>query len=422
MDHKGEKRNAEIEKISKNLTVGGVEIISCEETKKICLKPELIEATSNKVTKSDEFENYIKTEKKEVELIIIRLKSTGTSGEMIHLESQKLKALYNTAINRFPEELRFWDAYMQFSRKFEYKGEISSSLKSMLNTHADNPEAWMRAISWEYEDMQNTKKAREYFIRAIQKNPESELLFKNYVLFELREGPKAPEGTAEERNLALQRATVVYNMAKNKIKDLKFLVAMLHIVQDYPFADILTENIIRDMEESYARSELLWHTLAQRELMGYHRLIGEIHYPNDYDDHEITPPHLPRKKRLRARIEICVKIYDVATETLNTEQMWHYYIKEMLILNEDLSTLKKLKVRSLMNAFKGAHKADFLTLEHYYDFLKLLMETEQDDVYFRSVFKFATRKYKDATKLWAAWLTYHIRRMDRAGTEKGRHL
>lgn len=405
---KRETRNAEIEQMRK------LGLFSDTEINKIRLKREFYDGTLNKSIKCvDDFADYIKHEKKLLDLINERIKTreiTESPAELIHGLCKKIHILYNAAISQFPERLRLWDAYMVFSRQYKYKEEVSLSLKRMLNIHAHNPEAWMRAISWECEDMQNIVIARKYFLCALQKNPESHLLFTNYVKMELKEGAQVPDWNKHDRDLALHRSTLVYEMAKKKINDIKFFIELLSMVQDFPFTDTLIETIIHDMEIVFPRKELLWHTLAQRELMGFHR-----HYKNeskdsdDYDkDEETTPNNLPRKKKLRARIEICVQVYEVATEELKTDTMWSYYIKEMMALNQDLSTEKNLKRNSLMKAFKGAHDAGLMTVDQYLDFLEILMQSEENE-YFLTVIRAATTKHTYAIKLWETWMRFHIR-------------
>lgn len=157
-------------------------------------------------------------------------------------------------------------------------------------------------------------------LRAQQRHPESQKLYLTFFQIELENKRKA------EETLALQHADVIYSNGKKKFTDIEYFLEMLSIVDKFSYAKSIQQQILDDMRHLFPRNELLWHSLAQRELHGLAAIdctanVNEAIKKEGVDNKDnIAPlPDLtaPFQHTLRKRIELCVQIYDAAVKVVS---------------------------------------------------------------------------------------------------------
>lgn len=167
-------------------------------------------------------------------------------------------------------------------------------------------------------------------LKAQQRHPESQKLYLTFFQMELENRRKADE------ELALKHATVVYSNGKKKFPtNFNYYLDMLKMVDKFDYAHSVQATILNDMSETFRNEDVLWHTFAQRELVGLPtgnfretfrnggRDNGAVdHHANGADDcfkmtldmmktEEQVPAHL------RKRIEYCVQIYEESVKVVN---------------------------------------------------------------------------------------------------------
>lgn len=240
------------------------------------------------------------------------------------LIADRMKELYSSALNKFPQNMRFWDEFIKFLQTFKYTNEISLTYDRMLQYHGEKPELWLRAITWEYKENFNDERVKSLLLRAQQRHSENDNLYLKMFQIEL-------ENKRQSMQIeALQHAEVVYISSKKKFTNIEFYLKMLNIADKYNYANSLRQKILDDMRDMFAFEEILWHSLAQRELNG----LSVDDYAMDVKDLikkefkcEDTESKLNIKKlkvelpiqqqpTLRKRIELCCQIYAEAVQVV----------------------------------------------------------------------------------------------------------
>lgn len=187
--------------------------------------------------------------------------------------------------------------------------------------HSDKADVWIRAILWEYNENFQDERVKGLLLRAQQRHPESKKLYLTFFQIELENKRKS------EEFLALQHADVVYTNGKKKFKNnIEFFIEMLNIADKFSYAKSVQQTILDDMRQLFPHDELLWHTLAQRELNGLSSVdctlnMNEMVKKEDEDSKPNTDklnvdPTAPVQHTLKKRIELCMQIYDAAVKAV----------------------------------------------------------------------------------------------------------
>lgn len=255
-------------------------------------------------------------------------------------------------------------------------------------------------------------------MRAQQKHPESQKLYLIFFKIELENKRQSDELEA------LLHADIVYTSSKKKFTNIDFFIEMLNIVDKFAYANSIQQNILDDMREMFPREEVLWNTLAQRELKGlstvdctvdFSGLIKTEDGENKSDDCKVNLKKLkiedlssPPQHTLRKRIELCIQIYEQAVKIVDTPKMWNFYINAMLELNSDLSTQASIKKFGLKRAFEGASRSNHMSEDHYLQYIELLYTNNPKDVIIEEIFGKATKTYGSSLKIWLQCMRYYI--------------
>lgn len=186
---------------------------------------------------------------------------------------------------------------------------------------------WVRAILWEYNENFNDERVKSLLLRAQQRHPESQKLYLTFFQIELENKRQSPELEA------LQHADIVYTSSKKKFTNIDFYIEMLGIVDKFSYASSIQQNILDDMRELFPREEILWNTLAQRELHGLSAIDCTIDFTglikmegvnNKDEDNKSNIKKLkiedltaPSQHTLRKRIELCMQIYEEAVKVVS---------------------------------------------------------------------------------------------------------
>lgn len=293
-----------------------------------------------------------------------------------------------------------------------------------MQYHSDKEDVWIRAILWEFNENFNNERVKGLLSRAQQKHPKSKKLLLTFFQIELENKQKADE------QIALQLADVVYMNGKINFKnEISFFIEMLNIADKFPYANPLQQSILDDMRSAFPNEELLWHTLAQRELNGmspndctinFKEIVKNENKGEEEEEEDTKPntskmnvdPTAPTSHTLRKRIQLCTQIYDEAVKVINTHKMWTYYIDAMLELNNDLSTQAACKRSVLGRAFLAANESNQMSENHYLQYIELLHANNPKDDNIIRVFRKAVSLYRNSPKIWLQFMRFHIQADD----------
>lgn len=121
---------------------------------------------------------------------------------------------------------------------------------------------WNRAIFWEYTENFQEQRVKGLLISALHRHPESLLLYATFISINLEN----KERVDDEK--ALLHAETIYSIGKGKFENIDYYLEILNITDKYIYAKKLQDQILTDIKLKFPHSELMWHTLAQRELKG----------------------------------------------------------------------------------------------------------------------------------------------------------
>lgn len=268
---------------------------------------------------------------------------------------------------------------------------------------------WIRAILWEYNENFQDHRVKGLLMRAQQRHPESQKLYYTFFQIELENKRKADE------SMVIQHADIVYSNGKKKFNEIEFFIEMLSIVDKFPYAKGIQQTILDDMRRLFPRHELLWHTLAQRELNGQSPTDDTIDIADAVkkEDEDSQNGHIDLSSAsaahtLKKRIELCVQIYDSAVKLVDTVAMWNFYINAMLEMNSDLTTQASLKRQALNRAFRAANESNNMSENHYLQYVELLYANNPKDETIAQVLEKATTKFNQTLKVWMQCMRYYI--------------
>lgn len=120
-------------------------------------------------------------------------------------------------------------------------------------------------------------------------------------------------------NEAIEYLDECYRNGKFRFPQIEYYFGMLQIVDKLSYARSMQQIILVDVRTEYLRNELLWHTLAQRELHGMtvsdnpKNFVDENHQEDDDSKSSFSKSqssdHSVSLRPMRTRIKACVETY-----------------------------------------------------------------------------------------------------------------
>lgn len=343
---------------------------------------------------------FIKFEKNLVALIRERRKLKHIPQKKANIEVavlNRIKILYKQTVQRFPEHVQVWDEYLQFCKVYKFGTEVSPLLDRMMQFHADKPETWQKAIMWEYEETKNKDRVKHFVLAGLQRHPKNDALYFTFIKLKLLEGAQLKDAEAQKKVIA--QTELIYKDGKENIGSIEFVVGVLEIVSRFAFARSFEVAILADMQTSHRDSELMWHTLAQRELSGRHLNGLAEEKPTTV---AATDPN--------KRIELCVTIYQTACELLNTAPMYSYYADTIFELNEIPSIPAEVKRKEILAAFEAGYKQKQTTEENFLKFIEIASQDRDmcGKEKLLQVLSASTQQFPKSLPLWEITMRFHI--------------
>ncbi|KAJ6639809.1 U3 small nucleolar RNA-associated protein 6 like [Pseudolycoriella hygida] len=333
--------------------------------------------------------------------------------KLINLIVQRIKGLYNQLTKRFPSRKPLWDEYFNFLTSKQSKSdnsEISALLDNMLMHHRHNVEVWLKYIKWERAIQMNEKKVRNLLMRALMDHKNNEDLHIEFIDVELSNHQQVGEQVVLDRVMLLyNNAKLVYNEEKpaERMKSLSFKAAILDKLGKFSFTKEIQLKILDDMQSNKnCETELFWHIMARRELNGQITL--------DQERNKRLEGNSSAYESERVKIQRCVNVYKGATSKINTVQMWTFYIRTMLELNENVKTLPILKRSMLGCAFKAAFAAKKISELLCLQYLVIMFGTGAADNVISNIIDESLDIYPNSISLWETKMKFYIDHKDEA--------
>lgn len=222
-----------------------------------------------------------------------------------------MKALYRQALALFPHEIVLWENFIKFCKHSNFEHDVSRTFERMLQFHGDKSDVWLRAAMWEYHERDNGERAKDVFLRGLQRHPQCTKLTEEFFKCMLLQTSKLDsecnleDDSESAQSVGMKRVELIYKNSKNHIKDVKFLESLLIICEDFPFTKDLQKTIIQEMVEDHQKTEEVWDILAKRELRGFHMVDLE----SERDSFS--------KRTSEKRIEMCCMVYQSGIKSVS---------------------------------------------------------------------------------------------------------
>uniref|UniRef100_A0A1B0CGG0 U3 small nucleolar rna-associated protein 6 n=2 Tax=Lutzomyia longipalpis TaxID=7200 RepID=A0A1B0CGG0_LUTLO len=391
-----------------------IDLFNDAEIREIIRKRDSLNLKLVRQTKSmRDYLEFIKYERDLLSLIQKRRKTRNIQdmkGSIDRPISMRIKNLYHQVTERFPQNIRIWEEFLKFVKAFKFMNEASTILDRMIQLHGDKPDVWLRAVVWEYEQTQNMERVKHFMLGGLQRHPDSCMLYSKFLKMKLLEADKVDvqtENGAAQRKHILEQASIIYENSRKKIHSIEYLVNILEIVTEFSCAKDLMNTVLQHMQNEFPLEELMWHTLARRELMG-------LHMESSIDDTEDDGSSSSEESSIAAckkKLKSCIEVYNEATKILKTEKMWLYFINTMMEINQERqepTILAALKKQTLQMALKGAYEAGFLSEQHYIYYIEELIKSNSQLENILEVFDKATKTHEKSVKLWEMWMRFYI--------------
>lgn len=398
-----------------------LELFSEKEVREIIKKVKEHEYKLQRHTKSKEdYLKYIQYEMDLLKLVKQRRQKFQINQKKSDIDfsiADKINKLYKEAIMKFQDDLRFWIAYMTFCKHVKFHSCVSRMMGRMLQVHQDKPKCWHIAARWEIEENHDLQNAKKHLLKGLHFHPDSQLLYRDIFKLELDEAQeknKVSESETEPKALAnvdnsefpkhLKKCLVIYEQVLKRTKDIKFIIELLNMTQEYNNTEKLQERIVNDMVQEFSHEPLMWDTMARRELKG-------LVQPSIVSDESMEVDN--SETSLRDRINNCYKVYQAAVKKMKSELMYSLFIDCMLEINQDSDTLPNFKRKLLKNALVQGCQAKKLKEKYYLSWISMLdadqpnQEPAQSKLY--EVLCLATEALPESESLWFARLDYLLK-------------
>ncbi|NWS30565.1 UTP6 protein, partial [Polioptila caerulea] len=357
--------------------------------------------------RKEDFINYIQYEVNLLELIKKRRARIGYSFKKDEIEYSilhRVHSLFNRATGKWKDDVQLWLSHVAFCKQWNSKHQLSKVFSTMLAIHSNKPALWIMAAKWEMETRLSSENARHLFLRALRFHPECPKLYQEYFRMELMHAEKQRKEKKEfeqakmdlgefnysEEILNGEMARIVYREASQKIKGVKFQLAVLSIAKLFDFTQDLQKEILETLQTRYTDDPLTWDYLARRELE-----LGSLQ-PTE---------HTTKQKKvseMAQREERCCAVFDEAVRAVPAVEMWKCYITfclERYNRKTNSEELKQKRLERTLNVFSKAHESNLLSEALYKQWLQLLLDSNLSEKAVE-VAEAAARHFSQSVETW----------------------
>ncbi|KAL5237589.1 hypothetical protein ACI65C_004999 [Semiaphis heraclei] len=292
----------------------------------------------------------------------------------------------------FPVEKISLSDYIEFcSNNALFVTKCSNMLNTLMLKYHKDPEVYITAATYEFDDQNNIESARQYFAEGLKYHKNCKRLYLEEFWVEVQHLEKTAGASLP---IAMEKYR---NLIKRFEDDIEFHFVLLEKAIKLSAVRELQCNIVRDMVNKYRHSELMWQKLAKIHFDGfiYHQETEQLQYDKNYI----------------SCIKNCIKTYeDGLKENLplkNKHKLWNFYIDHIIEIRKSYR-MKKETIRSFMNetmerAFQEAHNNKAIYKSQHY-----IYWTKNTNKGYHKVLRKAVEVIKDNVELWSYLITHYL--------------
>ncbi|XP_060857109.1 U3 small nucleolar RNA-associated protein 6 homolog isoform X1 [Metopolophium dirhodum] len=312
--------------------------------------------------------------------------------EILTILSNRINDMYNSVFLLFPVEKTSLSEYIEFcSNNTLFITKCSNMLDTLMTRYHSDPEVYITAATYEFDDRNDVESARKYFAEGLKYHKNCKNLYVEEFWVEVQHlektaGASLPIAIGKYRNLI-----------KIFEGDIEFHFILLDRAIKLSAVRELQCNVVRDMVKKYRHSELMWQKLAKIHFDGfiYHQETEQLHYDKNYI----------------SGIRNCIKTYENGLkENLplkNKHKLWNFYIDHIIEIRKSYR-MKKETIRNFMNdtmerAFQEAHDNKALIKAQHY-----IYWAENTNKNCHRILRKAVDVIQDSVELWITLISYYL--------------
>ncbi|KAI1280790.1 U3 small nucleolar RNA-associated protein 6 -like protein [Halotydeus destructor] len=258
-----------------------VNLFSDDEVKTIIKKRKAFEYKLQKQEKvKEDYLKYVAYEESLIKLIKVRRKKIGYYHKYKEIENtiaNRIAQLFRAVVYRHQGDVKLWLLYIDFCKRMEWKGTVSSLYIRMLQVHNKKESIWVLAAKWEFGNNAHDA-ARKLLQRGLRHLPESQLLWLEYFRMELMYAEKVlkrrdlllkptefdeeasqsvtitEEETTNDSILSGKVAQLVFEKAISTISEPSFISSFVDVLEDFKSDNF---HSLKDIVISSAKPETM---------------------------------------------------------------------------------------------------------------------------------------------------------------------
>ncbi|XP_050430792.1 U3 small nucleolar RNA-associated protein 6 homolog [Adelges cooleyi] len=308
--------------------------------------------------------------------------------EVFRIVSERVNDMYNNLFLLFSIDNANLKEYIEFCVNNDLLCNCSALIGTLMKRRHDEPDLYMTAARYEFEERKNIEEARQYYKMGLCEHSQSKEICLDEFWMEVQHCDK---GT--NYNMCIEK----YKAAIARFQgDIDFHMKLLDTALILR-VDEIHSLIVKDMVEIYKHNELLWHFLAQMQLKGY--------------------SYNPQTQRLNfskdhMAVHNCINIYeDILNQSLlqvDKQRLWELYLDTVIEIRQSYrmqnESTKKYMHETLERAFQNAHMSGAMLVSKYY--LYWAENSSADDR--RAILIGATKALKTNLDLWIELLHLYV--------------
>ncbi|XP_044744333.1 U3 small nucleolar RNA-associated protein 6 homolog [Coccinella septempunctata] len=376
-------------------------LLSDDTIRRIVVARRHMESKINNVSKNiDDYRSYITHEN----LILNKIRKCRdkkkTSEKKNSVENsiiRRIRRLYETALQRFPNEYSLHEGFYKFCKENNYTPSASQAVDNMIKMFSYKPEVWKLAAGW-YCHLNDTDKALQILHKGLTVNPESTVLFSTAIELEINQVSSndcSPEQRLFKENKCGEKIKTYVNLILKNIKNLEYIISTLAILEGHNYTNPAQQLILDHLFQNHSSEDVVWHTLAKREKKGMHFVTN----PNEQ----------PRSNSFaKSCIMYCIDKYEqglllVAED--RKKKLWSNYLETLIEIQEENVQTQSIDREGLLKtALQQAHRDKCLEEYHYNIWVEMMPDDEA-----RKTLEEATSIFPQSEELWKMQLRYAIK-------------
>eukprot|EP00088_Acartia_fossae_P060933 TRINITY_DN7306_c0_g1_i5.p1 TRINITY_DN7306_c0_g1~~TRINITY_DN7306_c0_g1_i5.p1 ORF type:complete len:588 (+),score=170.09 TRINITY_DN7306_c0_g1_i5:55-1818(+) len=406
VEEKMEQMIPEVEELER------VGILNSLEVKELVKRRKHFEYKIQKRTKKkDDFLAYIQYERNLKNLIEIRRANLGYFHKKDIIDdaiNRRIHKMFIILCNRWQNDVKLWLSHIDWLKETRWNISVSKVYMRLLQVHNSNPKLWIAAAKFEFE-VGSAENGRQIMLRGLRFHPESKLLHREYVKFELlfvekllarkkvlkiadskvvqekndKDGSETEEDSkpkkesqfdaVDDKILNCDLVNLVVKSALDAIPEPSFAVSLLVTVRVFAFSQNVQQQILDILEEKFAEHPVTVDTKARLAL--------------------------EKNGNASDVVKEAIDIYRDALDTAPSQELIHLAFTTLQELSKTVKSCDILLLKTFLYMLKLGHEKEMLGIEETEFYLKLI-DTAEEKGQFSGVLTDALRRYPQHYAFW----------------------